>query len=186
MYGRGRSGTHPRMAYGKVDLTPEQIAARDERRASVSLSSGAGSGKTSTLTDRYLSHLDRDRSSVSQILAITFTERAAREMRRRVREALTTRGESGRTHLAHLDAAPIQTIHSFGAALLRRFAAEAGLAPAFDVLDDATAAWHRDEAVRSTLHTLVTADADARDLIVLFGYSSVASTLVSLLAEPDP
>ncbi len=75
-------------------LTEEQILARDTRDVSVSLSAGAGCGKTHVLTSRFLSHLDptsaRQRPSATelrQLIAITFTDAAAREMRTRIRHA---------------------------------------------------------------------------------------------------
>src|SRR5947207_14181376 len=76
-------------------LTPQQSRAVVCRDASVVLSSGAGCGKTHVLTQRYLSHLEDDRAEVGQLVAITFTDRAAREMRGRIRNAV----------LAHLDGA---------------------------------------------------------------------------------
>ena len=85
----------PTLARGQ--LTPQQRVAVQQREVSVVLSSGAGCGKTHVLTERYLSHLREDGADVSQIVAITFTDRAARQMRRRIRQAvlheLETAGE---------------------------------------------------------------------------------------------
>ena len=74
---------------GRPECTPEQSAAIAARDFSVALSAGAGCGKTFVLTERFLSHLEpaKDRrekpTRLSQLVAITFTERAAREMRDR-------------------------------------------------------------------------------------------------------
>src|SRR3954454_3441594 len=76
-------------------LTEQQCRAIFTRDLSVVLSSGAGCGKTHVLTERYLAHL-REGAEVGQIVAITFTDRAAREMRRRIRK----------TVVAHLRQAP--------------------------------------------------------------------------------
>src|SRR5579864_35903 len=70
-------------------LTAQQRRAVATRQASVVLASGAGCGKTHVLTERYLSHLRDDRAEVGEIVAITFTDRAAREMRGRIRKAVT-------------------------------------------------------------------------------------------------
>ena len=59
-------------------LTDQQREAVETRAASVVLSSGAGCGKTHVLTARYLSHLRDDQAEVNQLVAITFTDRAAR------------------------------------------------------------------------------------------------------------
>ena len=64
-----------------ASLTAQQEQAVTAREVSVVLSSGAGCGKTHVLTQRYLSHL-REGVEVGQLVAITFTERAARQMRR--------------------------------------------------------------------------------------------------------
>src|SRR5215467_12292018 len=114
---RSSTGTPP------ATLTPQQATAVSCRQVSVVLASGAGCGKTHVLTERYLSHLRDDGAEVSQVVAITFTDRAAREMRGRIRRAIAqhlrdARGddEAERTwgrHLRALETAPISTIHSF-------------------------------------------------------------------------
>src|SRR3977135_3136751 len=73
-------------------LTTEQRAAIEARKVSVALSAGAGCGKTFVLTERFLSHLepgDDDAPPADRLhhlIAITFTDRAAREMRDRIRK----------------------------------------------------------------------------------------------------
>src|SRR3982751_373921 len=69
-------------------LTDQQQQAVATRAASVVLSSGAGCGKTHVLTARYLSHLRDDQTEVGQLVAITFTDRAARQMRERIGRAI--------------------------------------------------------------------------------------------------
>src|SRR6202011_4527711 len=76
-------------------LNPQQERAVRSRQVSVVLSSGAGCGKTHVLTQRYLSHLTEDGAEVGQIVAIPLLDRAARQMRDRIRKTL----------LAHLHAA---------------------------------------------------------------------------------
>src|SRR3954451_20677868 len=69
-------------------LTEQQARAVTTRGVSVVLSAGAGCGKTEVLTQRYLSHLRHDGAEIGQLIAITFTDRAARGMRRRIRSAV--------------------------------------------------------------------------------------------------
>src|SRR5262249_25594574 len=126
-------------------LTEQQRQAVRAREVSVVLSSGAGCGKTHVLTERYLSHLRDDGAGVGQVVAITFTDRAARQMRERIRVAV---GQQLRTaadddaaerwarHLRGLESAQVSTIHAFCAALLRQHAVEAGVDPRFEVLED--------------------------------------------------
>jgi ATP-dependent helicase/nuclease subunit A len=135
-----------------ASLTDQQRAAIRTRKVSVALSAGAGCGKTFVLTKRFLSHLEpaENRGAatrLNQLVAITFTERAAREMRKRIREACHQRlQEAGddqvpywRELLRELDSARISTIHAFCGALLRTHAVEAGLDPRFRVLEQTQA-----------------------------------------------
>src|ERR1035438_9669217 len=76
-------------------LTQQQEMAITSRDVSVALAAGAGCGKTFVLTERFLSCLDPARPGgplrLDQLTAITLTERAAREMRQRIRAACTKR-----------------------------------------------------------------------------------------------
>src|SRR5438270_2098084 len=103
-------------------LTDQQQRAAETRAASVVLSSGAGCGKTHVLTARYLSHLRDDQAEVGQLVAITFTDRAARQMRERIGRAIRRElqqadrdaaVERWTQHLRGLEMATICTIHSF-------------------------------------------------------------------------
>src|ERR1700722_17684483 len=102
-------------------LTEQQRLAVSTRDVSVVLSSGAGCGKTHVLTERYLSHLRDDGAEVGQVAAITFTDRAARQMRGRIREAVRKHlhaavseedAAAWTRHLRGLETAPISTIHA--------------------------------------------------------------------------
>jgi ATP-dependent helicase/nuclease subunit A len=114
-------------------LTPEQeaaVAARDQPRF---VRAGAGSGKTRVLVERFLAAVQEDGLPVDRILAITFTEKAAAELRSRVRERLLAAGD--REAARQAEAAAISTIHGFCSRLLRSHALDAGLDPDFRVLD---------------------------------------------------
>lgn len=115
------------------------------------VSAGAGSGKTAALVELYLRLLAGETSlprqlAVEEIVAITFTDKAALEMKERVRNGLAQRLAQGdspalwKANLRALPTAPIATFHSFCARLLRENPAEAGIDPAFTLLDE-LAAW---------------------------------------------
>src|SRR5687768_17742111 len=72
----------------KHALEPEQAAAAYTVDRHVSVTAGPGSGKTTVLVERYLHILLKHKLSIDQIVAITFTNRAANEMRERLREQL--------------------------------------------------------------------------------------------------
>src|SRR5262249_45807289 len=126
----------------------------EHRGSSVVLASGAGCGKTHVLTARYLSHLTADAAAVPQVVAITFTDRAAREMRDRIRAAVEKLPDAA-AHRRDHETAPIATIHSFCGNLLRQYAVPAGLDPGFEVLDDVLAANIRTESLTAALHGLL-------------------------------
>ena len=124
--------------------TPEQGAAIDARDRDVFLEAGAGTGKTRVLVSRYCDAVDLDGVEPERILAFTFTERAAAEMRRRVRIELARRAAlaSDPERRARLTTAaragestPITTIHGFCRRLLAAHPVAAGLDPRFRVLD---------------------------------------------------
>ena len=136
------------------------------------LEAGAGTGKTKVLVDRYVRCvLDPvlGTGDVRTVAAITFTEKAAGELRQRVREELEARAEctTGSAEAAvveraldALDDAPIGTIHGFAGRLLREFPVEAGVDPAFEQLDQLGAEIERTRLWEEWLTTLADAGVD--------------------------
>ena len=116
--------------------TPADQAGREriinELDTSFFLEAGAGSGKTSVIVARVV-NLVRNGRSLDEIVAITFTEKAAGELRERIRAELSAAGLH--EALRDVDAAQIQTIHAFAANILRERSLDAGLDPDFNVLD---------------------------------------------------
>ena len=115
-------------------LTDEQAAAVGARTGSWLLSATAGSGKTSVLVERFVRFAREDGVDPRRILAITFTEKAAGELRRRIRERFLELGDRPGARAA--EAAQISTIHAFCARVLRGHALAAGLDPRFRILDE--------------------------------------------------
>ncbi len=125
----------------------ERERARKETETSFAVEASAGTGKTSALIDRILQLVlvrgpAGEPLPVSAVCAITFTEKAAGEMKLRLRQKLEESaaggGEEGRRAaeaLRELHAANISTVHSFAAALLRERPVEARLDPRFTPLD---------------------------------------------------
>ena len=142
-----------------LGLTAGQRKAAGEDSCNVAVTAGAGSGKTRTLVARYLRYLSQG-SQPRQVVAITFTEKAAREMRSRARLflrqlVLAAGTQEGRTFWAALesqmDSARIATIHSLCAEILRNHPAESLLDPQFIVVEENTATALRVQAVESAL-----------------------------------
>ena len=131
-------------------LNDEQLQAV-EATGSVFVSAGAGTGKTSVLVERYVRAVCDRGIDVESILVITYTRKAAGELRGRIRSALRTRG---RPDLARdLDGAWISTIHGFCSRLLRTYPFAVGLDPRFRELEDSGAAVLRGEAFERALES---------------------------------
>jgi ATP-dependent helicase/nuclease subunit A len=127
-------------------VSREQFDCLDLGR-NIAVTAGAGSGKTRVLTRRYLRLLkEAPDASIDNIVAITFTEKAALEMRERVRRLIDAERErttdpARKRHWQSLrekmPAANICTIHSWCAAILRESFVPLGLDPAFGIIEEA-------------------------------------------------
>jgi ATP-dependent helicase/nuclease subunit A len=121
----------------------DRNTARHDLTRSLTVEAGAGTGKTTLLVDRILSLLSSHKAALDQIVAITFTEKAAGELKIRLREAIEKAILQSRDNerealpqaLGDLERAPISTIHSFCASLLRERPVEAKIDPNFEPLD---------------------------------------------------
>lgn len=105
---------------------------------------GAGTGKTTLLVSRILNLIRSGRAALPQIVAITFTEKAAEELKTRIKKQLQLQLDTEksanvlqRIRSAYLDIekSNINTIHGFCASILKQYAIEAGLSPEFSVAD---------------------------------------------------
>jgi ATP-dependent exoDNAse (exonuclease V) beta subunit len=129
-------------------VNPEQRAAV-EATGEVFVSAGAGTGKTTVLVERFVRAVCDEGLDVESLLVITYTRKAAGELRARIRAALR---ERGRHDLARrLDGAWISTIHGFCSRLLRAHPFPVGLDPRFHELADDQAAVLRGEAFERAL-----------------------------------
>jgi ATP-dependent helicase/nuclease subunit A len=118
-----------------MNLTLAQERAVATTGMDLAVRAGAGSGKTRVLIERAVRLLCRDEDplKLSEILAITFTEKASLEMKLRLADELEKhRGPAAR---AQVQWAWVGTIHGFCSRLLRENAVEAAVDPSFEVLD---------------------------------------------------
>ena len=173
-----------------IELPPWVEASPGE---SLAVSAGAGSGKTTSLVGRVAALINSPACSSSELVVITFTEKAAREVSHRLR---TTLGDT-----VPLDDAFIGTIHGFCQSLLRRFPIEAGLPPKFTTADELTSGAMADDRAEQAVQTLYNAALknqtieEALVVVASFGAMQFLSELVRaidndwlLFAEsvPDP
>lgn len=177
----------------KRELLPEQAAAAFEIDKHISVTAGPGSGKTMVLVERYL-HILREHQhlNIDQIVAITFTNRAANEMRERLRKRLdqileeATEGERRRwlVYKRTLDGAVITTIHGFCARLLREFPIEARVDPQFLLLDEHRAAMLLDAKVEEVLREFISSGHVAISRLTLgVGRAKLATALAQLYRD---
>lgn len=158
------------MSLGEIRLTPSQQQAVDSLDVDCIVSAGAGSGKTRVLVERFLHILDREGDEpdiLERIVAITFTEKAATEMKNRIRDGMKRRLEQAQKQgdpveeqrwyrlLTEAERSRITTIHSFCARLLRDHPVEADVDPGFSIMDEATARTLLRETVEKALPQVV-------------------------------
>jgi len=144
----------------QISPSNQQEQAILSRGTDVVVTAGAGTGKTRTLVARFLS-LVADGLPMRSIIAITFTKKAAREMRNKIREEIRSylEGLSQDNHeyefwlgiYQNLDAARISTIHSLAADIIRQHPAELMVDPKFQLIDEGQAARLKAQAVESAL-----------------------------------
>lgn len=171
----------------------QRLAATDLGRSYV-VNAGAGSGKTRVLTDRYLNLVDPTRpggplASPSEIVALTFTTKAAREMLDRIRRSLQKRaaevaGEAERSLWQSLreemSRGRVETIHAFCAGLLREFPIEAGVDPEFLVMEEFAARELLEQAEREAILAEIDRDPAVRRLAVDRGLGPLSAELTGL------
>jgi ATP-dependent helicase/nuclease subunit A len=116
------------------ELTPEQQCAVERRDGSLMVRAGAGTGKTTVLVERFVRTVLDDGAPVEAMLAVTFTEKAAAEMKWRVRRRFLEEGRRDEARAA--ESAWISTIHGLCSRILRAHALSAGIDPEFRVLDE--------------------------------------------------
>ncbi len=157
---------------------PEQQRAI-EAGGRVFLSAGAGTGKTAVLVERFVRAVCDRGLDVGSVLVITYTRKAAGELRSRIRRELRDRG---RVDLAReLDGAWISTIHGFCARLLRTYPFEAGLDPRFRELDEAQSAVLAGEAFDAALDEFCAGEEPERlQLLATYGTRALRRMLVGI------
>ncbi len=161
--------------------TPEQQRAIERRTGDLLLDAGAGSGKTSVLVERFVQSVLQDGVDISAMLTITFTEKAAAELRDRIRARLRALGATEAAR--RTEGAFISTIHGFCARVLRVNALAAGLDPQFAVLDRYQSDPLSAAAFEAALEELAQDDARVVDLIADYTQWSLRAAVLSVYAQ---
>lgn len=179
--------------------TSNQKKAHDFNRH-IGVTAGAGSGKTEVLANRYVKILLESNVSVRDVVAITFTEKAAAELKMRVLKKIAERTASSAGNdqlLAKLltireefTAAPISTIHEFCARILRQYPVK-GIGPEFDILQGVDQLLVLRDTVDTTLRSIANRPRgdetreDLANLLRVFGRRKLEEILIKLLNHRD-
>ncbi len=161
--------------------TDEQQRAIELREGDLLLDASAGSGKTSVLVERFVRAVLEDGVDVAAILAITFTEKAAAELRDRIRARLLALGAAEQARAT--EGAFISTIHGFCARVLRANALTAGLDPAFVVLEREQSGQLATAAFDEALVDLERADPDAASLLADYGAGPLRAATLAVYGQ---
>lgn len=139
-------------------FTEEQLQAVEHKDGNILISASAGSGKTHTMISRLVRLVMEENIDVNQILAVTFTEKSAFDMKEKLKNAFmkAQNVDKARLHkqLALVPTCDISTLHAFCARLIRLYFYEVGLSPDFAVADDVVAGNLRKTAIDKTFKEL--------------------------------
>ncbi len=168
--------------------TPEQRAAIRAGDRDVLIEAGAGTGKTGVMVDRYCRLVCDLGVSPDAVLAFTFTDKAATELRQRIRAALELRAAAGEERagelLATLGGAWVTTIHGFCNRLLAGHPVAAGIDPRFRVLDGPETERAAREAFDAALEEFLAGDDAGRErTVAAFEIDGLRAIVANLHAE---
>jgi ATP-dependent helicase/nuclease subunit A len=174
----------------RMKATPEQLEAIQTHDRPVLVEAGAGSGKTWVLVQRFLYLLEQNPDwPLESLIAITFTRKATREIRSRLREAIEDQAKKSaptshwQARRANLEQIQVYTIHGLCSRILRENSITAGLDPRFEELDEQEADLLKEEAVRDTLEELVAEESDLLSLLASLKVMDLRNELSVLLSK---
>jgi ATP-dependent helicase/nuclease subunit A len=169
---------------------PGQREAMETRGRALVVEAGAGTGKTRVLVERFVHLLAANPDwPLESIIAITFTKKAAREMRTRLRQAIEERAkQEGAASIwaarrRELERLQVSTIHSLCARILRENAISAGIDPGFEAIEEAEIQVLQEEAVRQAFNELVDEDSPGLELLAGLNIKEVREELARLIGR---
>ncbi|HEX3048488.1 MAG TPA: UvrD-helicase domain-containing protein, partial [Bacillota bacterium] len=182
----------------KTELNQRQTEAVLEFQHDLLVTAGAGTGKTRVLTSKYLRLLEERRAGVAEIVAITFTKKAAAEMRERIGQGIAEHlstvdaqgaGVEGEREFweiqnLQLEKARIGTFHSFCLGLIREYPLEIGIPPVAGVFGEGEETIYLNQAIETVLTEVLITNPDSApereivlQLLLEFGWESFQNSL---------
>ncbi len=138
-------------------LKDEQLEVINHEKGNILISASAGSGKTFVMVERLIRLIVEKKTSVSNVLCVTYTEAAATEMKEKIKRAIAKKISEGvdlTEELLLIDNADISTIHAFCSKLIRRYFFIAGLSPDFKIVEEAKAEALKNESLDKVFNKL--------------------------------
>lgn len=161
-----------------MTLTAAQKKAVQTAGKNILVSAGAGTGKTRVLVERILHLLRTQKAEITELLVLTFTEKAANEIKTRLSESFREAGlERPRRDL---EKAAISTFHSFASRLLKEHPIEAGVDPDFRVIETEQAELLKEEAMAETLAKLYEEKNEAFELLSAYGEDAARAGILKV------
>ncbi len=174
-----------------ISFTDAQRRAITTLGKSLCITAGAGSGKTTVLVERYLHLIDTGGMGLSEIVAITFTEKAAKQMKEKIREKIRercvrcqdrTERHRWEQRSREVGAAWIHTIHGFCTRLLKEHPVEAAIDPHFTTLDETESVILNHRTISDFVDARLNQDADPMvRLLSAYGLANTKEMLAELL-----
>lgn len=138
------------------ELKKEQAFAVNHDKGNIMVSASAGSGKTFVMIERIIRLINEGRATVNEILAVTFTEAAASDMKEKLKKALIEQINLGREELSsqllEVSCADISTLHAFCSRLIRNYFFVAGVNPDFKIIDESQSELLKEQALTLTFN----------------------------------
>ncbi|MDD5226556.1 MAG: UvrD-helicase domain-containing protein, partial [Candidatus Omnitrophica bacterium] len=150
-----------------MTLTKAQKKAVQTAGKNILVSAGAGTGKTRVLVERILHLLRAPKATLSELLILTFTEKAANEIKARL--SLNFREAGLERPRRDLEKAAISTFHSFAARLLKEHPIEAGVDPDFRVIETEQSELLKEETMREMIAKLYEEKNGTFELLPVYG-----------------
>lgn len=156
------------------DFTPAQKIAIETRNKTLLLSAAAGSGKTTTLTQRIISSITDEKADISKMLIVTFTRASANDLKTKITAAINNAlaNDPSNKHLSgqliKLGSAKISTIDSFYLNAVKQNFAVLGLSSSFRIADETETVLIAQEVARSVVSDFFDNDSDFPSLCECF------------------
>jgi len=171
-----------------MKATEQQQLAIQTQDRSLIIQAGAGTGKTTVLVQRFVHLLETHPEwNLDNLYAITFTEKAAREMRIRLRQEIEAKVSlypdvpKWQEHRLYLDRINVSTIHSLCSRILRENAIACQIDPQFQVIDEQEANLLKEESIRSTIKLIEEEDHPALELLASLHINDLKTEMSNML-----